>query len=182
MRLLPGVLCQSLTDRKGAIAMTENEAITYLGYFKNWNKDDRWLSEEIMGELVKCCVETLKEIQLYREIGTVEELKNSVKEEDVLKFYYCESEDDYYIGKRIGNFYYARYGEMEFEWFMSRYLPWGEHVVRPDTLWKEHTYPSKPKETPFFEWLQGFLRKYCGGAVEECREAENEMKLWEGCH
>ena len=41
-------------------------------------------------------IEALKEVQQYREIGTVEELKNSTREEDILKFYYCESEDDYY--------------------------------------------------------------------------------------
>lgn len=111
----------------------------------------------------------------YRAIGTVEECKKAVKEEDALKFYYCESEDDYYIGKRVGNFYYARYGETGFEWFMSRYLPWGEHVVEPNTLWKEYTYPSEPKEIPFFEWLQGFLKKYCGGTVEECREAREKQ-------
>lgn len=112
----------------------------------------------------------LDELLQYRAIGTVEECRKSVKEEDVLKFYYCESKDDYYIGKRVGNFYYARYGETGFEWFMSRYLPWGEHVVSPHTLWKEYTYPSEPKEIPFFEWLQGFLKKYCpncGQAIAE---------------
>ena len=121
-------------------------------------------------------IEALEEIQQYREIGTVEECKKAVKEEDVLKFYYCESEDDYYIGERVGNFYYARYGETGFEWFMSRYLPWGEHVIAPNTVWKEYTYPSEPKEIPFFEWLQGFIKRYCGGTVEECREAVEKQK------
>ena len=121
-------------------------------------------------------IKALEEIQQYREIGTVEECKKAVKEEDALKFYYCESEDDYYIGKRVGNFYYARYGETGFEWFMSRYLPWGEHVIAPNTLWKEHIYPSEPKEIPFFEWLQGFIKRYCGGTVEECREAVEKQK------
>lgn len=93
------------------------------------------------------------------------------KEEDILKFYYCESEDDYYIGKRIGTMYYAKYSNTGFTWFMSRYLPWGEHVVAPETLWKEHTYPSEPKEMPFFDWLNGFMKKYCHGTVEECRKA-----------
>ena len=120
--------------------------------------------------------QALKEIQQYREIGTVEECNKAVKEEDALKFYYCESEDDYYIGKRVGNFYYAKYGETGFEWFMSRYLPWGEHVIAPNTLWKEHIYPSEPKEIPFFEWLQGFIKRYCGGTVEECREAVEKQK------
>lgn len=102
--------------------------------------------------------------------------KHMKNEEDILKFYYCESEDDYYIGKRVGNFYYARYGKTGFTWFMSRYLPWGEHVIAPNTLWKEHTYLSEPKEIPFFEWLQGFIKKYCGGTVEECREAMEKQK------
>ena len=106
----------------------------------------------------------------------VEELKNSTREEDILKFYYCESEDDYYLGQRVENKYYARYGKTGFTWFMSRYLPWGEHVIAPNTLWKEYTYPSEPKEIPFFEWLQGFLKKYCGGTVEECRKAMEKQK------
>lgn len=116
------------------------------------------------------------ELEQYHAIGTVEECRKSLKEENVLKFYYCESEDDYYIGKRVGNFYYARYGKTGFTWFMSRYLPWGEHVIAPNTLWKEHTYPSEPKEIPFFEWLQGFMKKYCGGTAEECREAVERLE------
>ena len=116
------------------------------------------------------------ELEQYHAIGTVEECRKSLKEENVLKFYYCESEDDYYIGKRVGNFYYARYGKTGFTWFMSRYLPWGEHVIAPNTLWKEHTYPSEPKEIPFFEWLQGFMKKYCGGTAEECREAVEKQR------
>lgn len=127
-------------------------------------------------EDMEMAIEALKEIQQYREIGTVKECKKAVREEDALKFYYCESEDDYYIGKRVGNFYYARYGETGFEWFMSRYLPWGEHVIAPNTLWKEHIYPSEPKEIPFFEWLQGFIKRYCGGTVEECRAAVEKQK------
>ena len=121
-------------------------------------------------------IKALEEVQQYRKIGTVEECKKAVKEEDALKFYYCESEDDYYIGKRVGNFYYARYVETGFEWFMSRYLPWGEHVIATNTVWKEYTYPSEPKEIPFFEWLQGFIKRYCGGTVEECREALEKQR------
>lgn len=127
-------------------------------------------------EALDVALSALEEIQKYWTIGTVEEFKNSTREEDILKFYYCESEDDYYIGKRVGNFYYARYGKTGFTWFMSRYLPWGEHVIAPNTLWKEHIYPSEPKEIPFFEWLQGFIKKYCGGTVEECRETVEAMK------
>ena len=112
----------------------------------------------------------------YRAIGTVEELQKSVKEEDVLKFYYIESEDKYVVGQRVGNFYYAEFGKTGFTFYMSRYLPWGEHVVSPTTAWKEHTYPSEPKEMPFFEWLQGFIKKECGGTVDQCREAVESMK------
>lgn len=133
-------------------------------------------TESDFGQALTMAISALEEIQQYQQIGTVEELKNSTREEDILKFYYCESEDDYYIGKRVGNFYYARYGKTGFTWFMSRYLPWGEHVIAPNTLWKEHTYPSEPKEIPFFEWLQGFIKKYCGGTVEECREAVEKQQ------
>lgn len=127
-------------------------------------------------EMCDMAISALKEIRQYREIGTVEECKKAVKEEDILKFYYCESEDDYYLGQRVENKYYARYGKTGFTWFMSRYLPWGEHVIAPNTLWKEYTYPSEPKEIPFFEWLQGFMKKYCGGTVEECRKAVANQK------
>lgn len=137
------------------------------------DKNDTIMHKE---EAYNMAIEALKEIQQYREIGTVEELKNSTREEDILKFYYCESEDDYYLGQRVENKYYARYGKTGFTWFMSRYLPWGEHVIAPNTLWKEYTYPSEPKEIPFFEWLQGFMKKYCGGTVEECREAVEKQK------
>ena len=80
-----------------------------------------------------------------------------VKEEDVLKFYYCESEDKYLVGQRVDTMYYAEVGATGLYFRMSRYLPWGEHVIAPHTLWKEHTYPSEPNEIPFFEWLQGYL-------------------------
>lgn len=155
--------------------MTENEKKSIYGL--NFLKEK--LYNGIYADRLDCidyAISALKELQQYRENGTVEELKKAVKEEDILKFYYCESEDDYYIGKRVENFYYARYGETGFEWFMSRYLPWGQHVVNPNALWKEYTYPSEPKEIPFFEWLQGFLKKYCGGTVEECRRAVEKQK------
>ena len=81
---------------------------------------------------------------------------------DIYKFYYCESEDDYYIGKRIDTFYYAKYNPQlrDFVWCMSKYLPWGKHIVDENTLWKEHTYPSEPVEISFLEWIHGFIRKY----------------------
>lgn len=112
----------------------------------------------------------IDELKEYRNLGTVEEIQKMEKEEDILKFYYCESEDEYYIGKRIDTMYYAKYSKTGFVWCMSRYLPWGERVEEPNALWKEHTYPSEPREIPFFEWLRGFIKKYCLGTVEECRE------------
>ena len=82
-------------------------------------------------------------------------------EEDQLKFYYVESIDDYWIGMRIDNFYYADWHEgLGFVWSKSRYLLWGEHVVDENTLWKEHTYPSEPVEIPFTDWIVGFVKKY----------------------
>lgn len=102
--------------------------------------------------------EALVEVQEYRKLGSPESLKETL--ESMTKFYYCESEDDYYIGRQVGNFYYAKYSPTGFVWFMSRYLPWGKCIVNPDTLWKKHTYPSEPKEIPFESWLEGFIKKY----------------------
>ena len=98
----------------------------------------------------------------YISVGWAKDIicKHMKNEEDILKFYYCESEDDYYIGKRVQNMYYARYADGGFTWFMSRYLPWGEHVTASETAWKEYTYPTEPKEIPFTEWLEGFIRKH----------------------
>lgn len=162
-------------NKKEKIVKTPEEAIEILEEVKMLD-DTLYTYSSAYMEALEVAISALKETQQYREIGTVEELKNSTREEGILKFYYCESEDDYYIGKRVGNFYYARYGKTGFTWFMSRYLPWGEHVIAPNTVWKEHTYPSEPKEIPFFEWLQGFMKKYCGGTAEECREAAEKQK------
>lgn len=99
--------------------------------------------------------------------------KHMKNEEDILKFYYCESEDDYYLGQRAQNMYYAKYEPGGFTWFMSRYLPWGEEG-----------YPSEPKEIPFLEWIEGFIRKHMNDGwipVEE-RLPEEEVSVlaqWE---
>ena len=81
--------------------MTENEAISELEKFqiqvehsiaeeecceydnseKELQKDEKFLYAFDMA------ISVLKEIQQYRAIGTVEECRKSVKEEDVLKFY-----------------------------------------------------------------------------------------------
>ena len=92
--------------------------------------------------------------------------KHMKNEENILKFYYCESEDDYYLGQRVQNMYYAKYGPGVFTWFMSRYLPWGTDG-----------YPSEPKEIPFMEWIEGFIRKHMNDGwipVEE-RLPEDDM-------
>ena len=133
-------------------------------------------------EAMELAVKDMKEIQKYRAIGTVEELQKAEKEEDILKFYYCDSEDSYLVGLRIGNFYYAHYIDGRWVFDMSRHLPWGEHVVDDTSAWKEHTYPSEPKEINFSEWLNGFIKKECGGTPDGCREAVEKQKemiaLW----
>ena len=118
----------------------------------------------------------------YISVGWAKDIicKHMKNEENILKFYYCESEDDYYIGKRVQNMYYARYADGGFTWFMSRYLPWGERVTAPETAWKEYTYPTEPKEIPFTEWLEGFIRKHMNDgwiSVEE-RLPEVFGKYW----
>lgn len=95
------------------------------------------------------------------EIEALPSADRQTDEEDQLKFYYVESIDDYWIGMRIDNFYYADWHEgLGFVWSKSRYLPWGETVVDENTLWKVHTYPSKPVEIPFTDWIVGFVKKY----------------------
>lgn len=84
-----------------------------------------------------------------------------IDDENELKFYYVESLDDYWVGRRLDNFYYATWhGRFGFIWSHSKYLPWGEHIVDENTLWKEHTYPSEPIEISFTEWIVGFVKKY----------------------
>ncbi len=57
--------------------MTEQRVIEYLNYFRRWNEDDRWLSEKDMKELTEYCINTIKEAQNYRKIGTVEEFQEA---------------------------------------------------------------------------------------------------------
>ena len=92
------------------------------------------------------------------------------------RFYYCESEDEYLIGARLDTFYYARWDGSGFTWSMSRYLPWGQHVVAPETAWKEYTYPSEPKEIGISEWFKGFLGKLTREAAEAALEERERAK------
>lgn len=116
-------------------------------------------------------VSSMKTLHEYQQIGTLEELQKAKKEENILKFYYCDSEDSYLIGRMVGNFYYAHYLDGSWIFDMSRYLPWGEHVKQESTAWKEHTFPSEPREINFSEWLEGFVKKECGGTPEECKKS-----------
>lgn len=127
-------------------------------------------------EKAETIINGFEELEKYRAIGTVEELQKAEKEEDILKFYYCDSEDSYLVGLRIGNFYYAHYIDGRWVFDMSRHLPWGEHVVDDTTAWKEHTYPSEPREINFSEWLNGFIKKECGGTPEECQAAVEKQR------
>ena len=90
---------------------------------------------------------------IIAKFGSIENALEAFAEEDVLKFYYCESEDKSLVGQRTDTRYYAEVGKTGLCFRWSRFLPWGERVVAPHTVWKEHTYPSEPKEIPF---LNGF--------------------------
>lgn len=97
---------------------------------------------------------------ILERFGSIERAMKAIPEENVLKFYYYESRDQYLVGQRHDSFYYGYitpFGDLTF--YMSRYLPWGEHVVAPTTSWKEHTYPSEPVEIPFTEWLTGVMKQ-----------------------
>lgn len=112
---------------------------------------------------VDLIVEKLKRLEQYEKLGTIEELSKRINEEDVLKFYYDESNDRYLVGQRVDRMYYAEVleypNEFSLNFIMSRYLPWGQHIVDPDTAWEEFTYPDEPKEITFTEWLNGFLKQ-----------------------
>ena len=108
--------------------------------------------------------------EILNKLGEYEDLEEQgllLREEDVLKFYYCESKDKYLVGKRLDTLYYAEIGKTGLCFEMSRYLPWGKHVVDANSAWKEYTYPSEPKEIPFFEWLQGYMKQQTLAEMEK---------------
>lgn len=96
---------------------------------------------------------------IVAKFGSVENALKAINEEDVLKFYYCESEDKFLVGQRVDTRYYAEVCKTGLNFRWSRHLPWGEHIVAPNTLWKEHTYPSEPKEIDFHDWLKGYIKQ-----------------------
>lgn len=124
----------------------------------------RGIDATMAGEFVADLLESLPTIE--------------VSEEDELKFYYVESIDDYWIGKRSDNFYYAEWRGDYFVWTHSRYLPWGEHIVDENTLWKEHTYPSEPIEISFSEWIVGFMKKHGSKVSEDAISRADAIKAF----
>lgn len=98
--------------------------------------------------------------KLIAKFGSLDRALEAVPEENVLKFYYCKSLDQYLIGKRVDNFYYAEITPTgDFAYTMSRYLPWGQHVKDPKTAWKTYTFPSEPIELHFTDWLRGLMKQ-----------------------
>lgn len=160
-----GVIGAYLKDCKKTKTNADSKTTEWMA--QKWLEQFEFPTDENSDDALAVICEALQEYPKFRAIGTVEEWQSAIKEEDVLKFYYIESEDRYVVGRRVGNFYYGEVGKTGLCFNMSRYLPWGEHIVAPDTLWKEHTYPSEPKEIPFYDWLQGFIKKECGGTIEE---------------
>ena len=96
---------------------------------------------------------------IVAKFGSIENAFKAINEEDVLKFYYCESEGKFLVGQRVDTRYYAEVCKTGLNFRWSRHLPWGKHIIAPNTLWKEHTYPSEPKEIDFFDWLQGYIKR-----------------------
>ena len=93
------------------------------------------------------------------------EEKESIKE-FAYRFYYCDTENSYLVGNRVGNFYYAHWHKgLGFVFDMSRYLPWGETVNGHEQGcdWGIHAYPSEPREIGICEWFKGFLTQQAEG-------------------
>lgn len=118
------------------------------------------------------CAEDLTDKLLYVDIndrkGSIEHFLDGIpfadviSTDDVLKFYYCRSLDEYMIGQTVGDKYYAVYDpkSKSFTWRYSKHLPWGETISLYAT--NDFTYPSEPEEMDFCKWLQRFIFKYIG--------------------
>ena len=61
--------------------------------------------KEVRMDEVSVFFEDIEQLKKYRELGTIEELSKMEKEENILKFYYCENEDSDLLGLRIDTFY-----------------------------------------------------------------------------
>lgn len=102
--------------------------------------------------------EDMSDLVAYRKLGTIEELSKRVNEEDMLKFYYCESEDLYLVGQRHDTMYYGKVDKSGITFFMSRYLPWGT-ACRGSEFCMEGTYISKRTKRDFIYGLANRISK-----------------------
>lgn len=119
--------------------------------------------------------EDMSDLVAYRKLGTIEELSKRVNEEDILKFYYCESEDLYLVGQRHDTMYYGKVDKSGITFFMSRYLPWGKRIEDENSIWNGYTYPSEPKEISFVEWLTGYMKQIA--IVEFADDIDEELLI-----
>lgn len=152
--------------------MRTDEIIQNLKYTAKKHENDKVFTGQL--NISSMCKDILPKMEQLKAYEDAEEQGLLIKEENVLKFYYCESEDKYLVGQRVGNLYYAEIDSTGLHFTMSRYLPWGKHIVDLNTTWKEHTYPSEPVEIPFFEWLQGYIAQL--KTKEEAEQKLAEMK------
>ena len=157
-------------DRLAAYEETGLEPEEIMEAVKLFSGTNVDVPKEIIGWVKRATWHCKRLAELTRLVSfdRLRELAQADKADEIGKyrFYYCESEDEYLIGARLDTFYYARWDGSSFTWSMSRYLPWGKHVVAPETAWKEYTYPSEPKEIGMSEWFKGFLGKLTREAAE----------------
>lgn len=109
------------------------------------------------------------------------EIERLNDEPPAYRFYYCDSEDSYLLGRRMDTMYYAHwYDGSGFVWDMSRYLPWGETIDGHERgcAWGVHTYPSEPREIGAEEWFSGFLKQRMAGVTARAEKAEAERDTY----
>ena len=98
MSVVKSIIRKHMSDRKGAITMTENEIIDFLEDEINGLKEQKYgnlgeiateVFKEINGDerikVFRMAITALKEIQQYREIGTVEECREAVEKQKAKK-------------------------------------------------------------------------------------------------
>ena len=66
-------------------------------------------------------------------------------EKQPIKFYYCDSNNTYYMGIRSGTMYYARPTLSGWSLEMSKYIDWDNLKI------------SEPTEVDFTKWIHGIL-------------------------
>ena len=146
---------------RGGGGMTENEAIEIINDV-TWKDFGR---HPDFPEARKMAVNALKEIQKYRKIG------------NILKFYYCDSQDDYLIGLDVGDFY-AHYRNNQWMFDMIKEQPYCETNNINDSGYV-HNYTTKPRLINFSDWLNGFMNKYYNGIQNNIFEINNKDKIRE---